>query len=180
MVRTHSSTQHGWHGACCTSVRRASRSECLPTAPRPLGLTRRLTPGLTPGRAFFWGGVLAVWGTAALVAASGESSRERRAGLPGGHHSGWVLLGLAGEVQSEGAERPAASIAHGMALLCGFGMNDQHPRKAAFSLGVQHSAPLRLSSPGCTRCEDGPCHTVGVPLPRLRCSARPGAGPTHH
>ncbi|KAL4430176.1 hypothetical protein ABPG77_004958 [Micractinium sp. CCAP 211/92] len=35
----------------------------------------RLAPGLTPGRAFFWGGVLAVWGTAALVAASGKGCR---------------------------------------------------------------------------------------------------------
>ncbi|KAL4434134.1 hypothetical protein ABPG75_000575 [Micractinium tetrahymenae] len=38
----------------------------------------KLAPGLTPGRAFFWGGVLAVWGTAALVAASGDDLPVRK------------------------------------------------------------------------------------------------------
>lgn len=36
-------------------------------------LTRRLLPKFTPGRAFFWGSVLALWGTGALVAGTARS-----------------------------------------------------------------------------------------------------------
>lgn len=81
--------QWGWGRSCLCSSHTLGCSACLqgttallPAAPHPpvcsttpssrVSQRGRLAPA-TPGRTFFWGSVLAIWGTAALIAASGES-----------------------------------------------------------------------------------------------------------
>ena len=86
-----SSREGGGEGLTTSRACSAVRPLRPPHPPRPARC--RLSAG-TPGRTFFWGGLLAIWGTAALVAASG----------------GWV--GSHGR-QVQGGRPPAALLAVG-------------------------------------------------------------------
>lgn len=75
-------TVTGWESA-------RARKIALAAQETPLLGGMRVLPALTPGRAFLWGSVLAMWGTAAAVAAG-----ARRIGIHSAEDAPGVLRAL--------------------------------------------------------------------------------------